>query len=36
MRNDKENVIVEKTFQFALKIVDLGKIISTSKRNDTF
>jgi hypothetical protein len=30
MRNDKENVIVIKTFQFALKIVEFSKILEAN------
>jgi four helix bundle protein len=32
MRNDKENIIVEKSFRFALKIVLYGEILEKNKK----
>lgn len=32
MRNDKENIIVTKTFNFALEIIDFSEMLFTEKR----
>ncbi|MDQ1163540.1 four helix bundle protein [Chryseobacterium sp. SORGH_AS_0447] len=32
MRNDKENVIVNKTFDFALKIIEFSEVLYEAKR----
>jgi four helix bundle protein len=32
MRNDKENIIVEKSFQFALKIIDFCELLEKEKK----
>ena len=32
MRNDKENIIVTKTFNFALEIIDFSEILFAEKR----
>lgn len=32
MRNDKENIIIAKSFSFALKIIDFSSKIETAKK----
>ncbi len=32
MRNDKENIIVKKTFDFALQIIDFSELLSVDKK----
>lgn len=34
MRNDKDNVIVTKSFEFAIKIIEFSEILESNKKFD--